>query len=114
MNDLLQSHCVPCEGTEKPLTNDAEEKHMKQLSSGWTLDRKLTHQLIREVKFASFNKAISTVNEIGKLAESEGHHPNLYIHDYNMLRIELYTHAIGGLSLNDFILAVKIDAILKT
>jgi 4a-hydroxytetrahydrobiopterin dehydratase len=72
------------------------------------------HQLIREVTCKDFATVLGLINEIGKIAESQGHHPNLYLHDYNKLRIELSTHAIGGLSMNDFILAVQIDEVLTT
>lgn len=66
-------------------------------------------KLVREVKRKNFADALGLVNRIGALAEEEGHHPDLCIHSWNRVRVELYTHSIGGLSENDFILASKIE-----
>jgi len=106
--DLSQKHCVPCEGGMDPLTNGREDE-LHSAVPEWEIIRSNAHQLVREFPLKNFQHGLVLVNKIGELAETEGHHPNLYLHDYKYLRVELYTHAIGGLSENDFIMAVKIN-----
>lgn len=105
---LKKGHCVPCEGGTSPLT-ETEENNYHDATPSWVINRESTHKLTKEFTFNNFLEAIDFVNKVAKIAESEGHHPNLYLHDYKKLTIDLYTHAIGGLSTNDFILATKID-----
>jgi 4a-hydroxytetrahydrobiopterin dehydratase len=111
-DQLSHGKCVPCEGGTAPLTQ-AEEDMYHDASPLWIIERSGVHQLVREVECKNFVTALQLINEIGKIAESQGHHPNLYLHDYKKLRIELSTLAIGGLSMNDFILAVQIDEVLQ-
>lgn len=117
MNDLLKKKCAPCEGGAKPLPHKETEKYMEKVS-GWTLIHDSSPQLkkfglgskiSKEFKFKDFIGAINFVNSIAELAENEGHHPDIHI-NYNKVLLELSTHAIGGLSENDFIIAAKIDA----
>jgi 4a-hydroxytetrahydrobiopterin dehydratase len=117
MNDLLKKKCVPCEGGAKPLSSDEIVQYMPQVS-GWTLTESespnlkkfgIGAKISKEFKFKDFIGAINFVNNIAELAESEGHHPDIHIH-YNKVLLELWTHAIDGLHVNDFILAAKIDA----
>ena len=82
------------------------EKHLKELN-GWALEDKKIHKLFA---FKNFKEAMIFVNKVAEIAESEGHHPDISIH-YNKVDIVLWTHAIGGLSLNDFIIAAKIDSL---
>jgi len=107
--DLKQKHCVPCEGGMPPLTHE-QIAHYAPQTPDWKIvdDRKIT----KEFKFKDFMAAISFINEVAEVAESEGHHPDIYIF-YNLVRFELTTHAMKGLSENDFILAAKIDALAK-
>ena len=105
--DLLNKKCVPCEGGVFPLTREEAEKYLAEVS-GWTLDEK-TLKISKEYKFKDFIGAINFVDKISEIAEGEGHHPDIHIF-YNKVLLELSTHAIGGLSENDFILAAKIDA----
>jgi 4a-hydroxytetrahydrobiopterin dehydratase len=109
---LDQKHCVPCEGGTAPLT-DQREDELHSAVPDWQLNRETTHQISKEFSFKNFMAVLKVANQIGELAESEGHHPNLYLHDYKQLRVELTTHAIKGLSENDFIMAVKIEEIIK-
>jgi len=67
--------------------------------------------LERELKFKDFKGAMAFLNKVAELAEGEGHHPDFLLHGWNKVRFTLSTHAIGGLSINDFILAAKIDAL---
>ncbi len=116
-DDLLKKKCVPCEGGAKPLDPLEIGKYMSQVS-GWGLSESekpnlqkfgMDAKISKEFKFKDFIGAINFVNNISEIAESEGHHPDIHIH-YNKVLLELDTHAIGGLSENDFILAAKIDA----
>jgi|SRR3989344_2746547 len=106
-NDLLNKKCVPCEGGVDPLSKEQIEGYLK-ITPGWTLsgDGK---KISKEYKFKDFIGAINFINNVAELAESEGHHPDIHI-NYNKVLLELWTHAIGGLHDNDFILAAKIDA----
>ncbi len=103
--DLTKKHCIPCEGGMPPLDPERVPNYLKY-APGWTSPdgKKIT----KEFKFKDFKEAMAFVNKVADLAESEGHHPDIYIF-YNLVRFELTTHAIGGLSENDFILAAKIN-----
>jgi 4a-hydroxytetrahydrobiopterin dehydratase len=107
MNNLLKKKCVPCEGRGvKPLSRADAQDYTDEVF-GWVLgdDAK---KISKEFKFADFIGAVNFVNRVADLAEEEGHHPDIQIH-YNKVKLELWTHAIGGLSENDFILAAKIN-----
>lgn len=107
MNKLTHQKCVPCEGGTKPLTREEFDVYIDQVKD-WnvtTSDKKLE----REFVFKNFKEALNFVNQIGAIAEQEGHHPDINLYNYKKVKITLSTHAIGGLSVNDFILAVKID-----
>lgn len=108
MDNLLKKMCVACEGKDiKPLNRAGAGEYMTQVS-GWNLseDGKM---ISKEYKFKDFVEAIKFVNNVAEIAESEGHHPNIKI-NYSRVLLELWTHAIGGLSENDFIVAAKVDA----
>jgi 4a-hydroxytetrahydrobiopterin dehydratase len=105
MNNLSTKKCVPCEGGIPPIEKSEANRLIKQLQ-GWKL---ISNKKIRkEYHFINFKHNMDFVNKIAKLAESEKHHPDLII-SYANLKVELSTHAINGLSENDFILAAKID-----
>ena len=104
---LLQKKCVPCEGGVPKLTPAEADEQIRQVE-GWTVTD--DHQRIRrEWVVGNFMSAIDFFNRVAALAESEGHHPDLHLVGYRNVAIEIWTHAIGGLSENDFILAAKID-----
>ena|SRR3989344_6977539 len=103
--NLLSQKCLPCEGGVKPFGTEEIKKYIKEVP-GWLVFN--FRKLNKEFKFKDFKEAIAFVNKIAALAESEGHHPDIAI-SYNKVRFDLTTHAIGGLSENDFILAAKID-----
>ncbi len=106
--DLKTKKCVPCEGGVKPLVPDEYNAFLERELTGWTVrDEKV---LEKEYKFKNFALALKFINYVGGIAESEGHHPDVYLHDWNKVNLSLTTHAIGGLSENDFILASRIDA----
>lgn len=106
-NALKHKKCVPCEGGIKPLTPDEYGAYLRNELSGWIdIDKKMIE---KDFKFKDFKEALDFVNKVGDLAESEGHHPDIHLHNWNKVMITLSTHAIGGLSENDFILASKIE-----
>lgn len=105
MSDLRQQKCRPCRKGTPPLT-EPEAARLKAELPDWRIS---AGKLTLDVKLRNFREAVSLFNSIADLAEREGHHPDLTVYSWNRLRIEIYTHAIGGLSLNDFILAAKID-----
>jgi len=106
MSDLTEKKCVPCEGGVPTLGKTEVERLLSQLS-GWSLNGKW---ITKEFQFKNFIEAMKFVNRTAGLAEGEGHHPDIHIH-YNRVRFDIWTHAIDGLSENDFILAAKIDTL---
>lgn len=108
MGSLLNKRCIPCEEKTKPLSKKEARVLMKEIS-GWRFDKKYG-KISKEFEFEDFVDSILFVNKISKIAEDEGHHPDMHIF-YNKVFIELSTHSIKGLSLNDFILAAKIDTL---
>jgi 4a-hydroxytetrahydrobiopterin dehydratase len=108
MSDFTKQHCVPCEGGIAPLTKKDAEETMKHVP-GWTLDTDGKH--IRcSFTHKDFVEAMAFVNKVADIAEKEGHHPDIAIH-WNRVDLDLWTHAIGGLSTNDFIVAAKVNAL---
>lgn len=107
---LVSSHCVACEGGVAVLPMAIAQQYLSSLQN-WELDE--TGRLLsRRVIGGSFVKVIDLVNRIATLAEEQQHHPDLHVTGYRHLQIVLTTHAIGGLSENDFIIAAKIDNML--
>lgn len=102
---FLDKKCKPCEGGVPPFTPEETQAAMLELHTDWRAEG---YKIKRGFLFKGFQEAIDFVNKVATLAEEEGHHPDISIH-YNKVDIELWTHAIGGLSENDFILAAKID-----
>lgn len=108
-NELRQKKCLPCEGGVAPYSNEEARTQLKQLD-GW----RLTHsgeRIRKEWTVKNFMAGLEFFNECARIAEEDGHHPDLHIEGYRNVAVELWTHAIGGLSENDFILAAKIDAL---
>jgi 4a-hydroxytetrahydrobiopterin dehydratase len=105
--DLDQKKCIPCEAGVPPLDSATVAELAKHIPAWKIIDDK---QLLREFIFKDFKGSMEFVMAVANIAEEEGHHPDICIF-YNRVRLELSTHAIKGLSENDFILAAKIDAI---
>ena len=108
-NELSQKKCVPCEGGVAALTRAEAEKYLAKLNSAWKLADD-TKSLRRELKFKDFYRAMSFTNAVAHMANIEDHHPDLEV-GWGYCRITYSTHAIGGLSENDFICAAKVDEI---
>lgn len=106
--DLTNKRCVPCEGGTKPLEKIQIEEYIKLLTASWEVIDNV--KLQQKFKFKNFREAMLFVNKVADLAESEGHHPDIKI-AYNRVTIDLSTHAIKGLSENDFIMASKIEKV---
>lgn len=108
--NLTLKKCVPCDGGTPTLTNGEIAKLMHQIT-GWALiEIDGIKRLTKSYKFKDFVGSIDFVNRVKDIAQAEGHHPDLHIH-WNQVRVENWTHAIGGLHENDFILAAKIDKV---
>jgi 4a-hydroxytetrahydrobiopterin dehydratase len=105
--ELVQKKCQPCEGGVAPYSPEEARQQLKQLK-GWqiTPDGK---RIRKEWTVKNFMAGIDFFNRCAEVAEADGHHPDLHIEGYRNVAVELWTHAIGGLSENDFILAAKID-----
>ena len=108
-NDLLKKKCIPCEKKGiKPFDKVEAESYLAQ-TDGWMLNEKV-EKISKEYKFADFIGAVNFINLVADIAEEEGHHPDINLHDYNKILITLSTHSVGGLTENDFILAAKINS----
>lgn len=105
--DLRQGKCVPCEGGVPPLS-DAEADRLLQALPQW---HRNGGTIQRVFKFANYYETLAFVNATAWVSHREDHHPVLTV-DYNQVTMQYFTHAIGGLSRNDFICAAKIDALL--
>jgi len=114
---LASRRCAPCEGGTSPLTEEEARAYLAQLhrelaepmgEGGWELVE--GKKIIKTFRLKGFREAIALVNRVAELAEAEGHHPDIWV-SYRRVRFELTTHAIGGLSENDFIMAAKIEAL---
>src|SRR3989344_1810271 len=107
---LSKEKCIPCEGNIKSLQNLQLLSYMDGAKKWLLIDRK---KIEREVVLKNFKEALHFVNKVGKIAEDQGHHPEIYLHSFKKVKLTLYTHAINGLSKNDFIIAAKIDELVK-
>ena len=104
--NLTQKKCRPCEGGIPKLNVDEAKKLLQEVPS-WEL---AADKLRKSFKYKNFREAMKFVNCMAEIAEGEGHHPDFTVH-YNRVDVEIWTHAIDGLSENDFILAAKLDQI---
>lgn len=112
MSDLSSKHCESCEGIGKPLTLEQIQSLMPQLSKAWEVTN--DHQSIqRAFSFKNFYETMAFANALAWIANLENHHPDLKL-GYNYCHVLFTTHALGGLSMNDFICAAKVDALLET
>ena len=113
MSDLLNKKCLPCEGGVIPFDISEIHKYQKKVD-GWNIikDNEGIYCLEKNFKFENFVKSQDFVNKVGKISEEEGHHPDINF-GWGYAKINITTHAIKGLSENDFILAAKIDDMIN-
>ena len=110
MTDLTEKKCESCEGKMNPMPLVEVNKYLVQVPN-WKLSND-AKGIYREYVMKNFLAAVLFIEKIAKVAEAENHHPDLHLTSYRKLRVELSTHAIGGLSENDFIEAAKINELL--
>jgi 4a-hydroxytetrahydrobiopterin dehydratase len=108
-DQLRQKKCLPCEGGVEPYTAEQAREQLQRLE-GWRLTEN-GQRIRKEWTVKNFLAGIAFFNKCAEVAEADGHHPDLHLEGYRNVAVELWTHAIGGLSENDFILAAKIDAL---
>lgn len=114
MSDLTSKTCVACEGGTAPMTEAEITEMLAKLTASWdVVDGPSTGEghgkkIRRTFQFADFPAAMEFVNSVAAIANAEGHHPDIHVF-YNKVTLELWTHAVNGLSENDFILAAKIE-----
>ena len=106
-SDLAARRCKACEGGVPPLAADQVRDYLKAVPA-WHLTAD-GRRIRREWRVKDFAAALQFFHEVGAVAEAEDHHPDLHLVGYRNVSIELWTHALGGLSENDFIIAAKID-----
>ncbi len=111
MNKLALRHCTPIKKGTKPISASIAHSLIKQLNPGWSFSRD-TRGLEQEFRFKDFQETIGFVNAIAWIANTQDHHPDLEV-GYNRCKIKFSTHAAGGLTVNDFICAAKIDALYR-
>ena len=104
--ELAEKECKPCKKETLPLKGEQLRKYSDQLGNGWKLANE--HHLEKDFSFKDFRQALEFTNCVGKIAERENHHPDIYL-TWGKVGLKLWTHNIGGLSENDFILAAKVD-----
>ena len=108
---LADKHCLPCESGTQAMTPQQAQQALTRLDKGWELDAD-AKSLQREFRFKGYNKTIGFVNALAWIANAEGHHPDLEV-SYDRCLVRWTTHAIGGLSENDFICAAKASRLLE-
>ncbi|HND54494.1 MAG TPA: 4a-hydroxytetrahydrobiopterin dehydratase [Pirellulaceae bacterium] len=108
-DQLVSKRCLPCEGGVAPLSADAANAYLKSLPA-WKLTSE-GRRIRRDWKFRDFMAAIEFFRRVAEVAEAEQHHPDLHLENYRKVWIEIWTHSVGGLTENDFILAAKIDSL---
>jgi len=106
--ELATKTCKPCAKESTALKGDAVKKLSRQLEDGWRVVEE--HHLEKEYSFNNFREALDFTNRIGEIAEKEGHHPDIFL-SWGKVGLKIWTHSVGGLSENDFVLAAKADSV---
>lgn len=108
MTELAAKECVPCKGGVPPLEGEELQKLHDELNHGW--DVVDGHHLEKTYEFPDFVTALAFVNQVGELAEEQGHHPNIYL-TWGEVKLQVWTHKIDGLTESDFVWAAKAEAL---
>lgn len=109
-NDLASKHCKPCEGGVEPLTPDAADTLLASLHADWRVSEDGL-EISRSFSFPAYSRSLGFANAVAWIAIVEGHHPDMLV-SYSRCTVNYTTHAIGGLSDNDFICAAKVDQLI--
>ena len=109
MSALAEKECIPCKGGMPPLKGEELANVANELDGGWRVIRE--HHLEKEYKFKNFREALEFTNKVGELAESQGHHPDIYL-AWGQVKLTIWTHKIDGLTESDFVMAAKADKLL--
>ena len=108
MSDLAKKECLPCKGGVPPLTQRELTGLLDKLGGGWRVVDE--HHLEKEYRFKDFRTALAFTNRIGELAETKGHHPDIYL-SWGKVKLTIWTHKIDGLTESDFVFAAKADSV---
>ena len=108
MSDLAIKECIPCKGGVLPLNQREFSEFLDKLGEGWRVVN--AHHLEKEYRFKDFRTALAFTNRVGELAETQGHHPDIYL-TWGKVRLAIWTHKIDGLTESDFIFAAKADRV---
>jgi 4a-hydroxytetrahydrobiopterin dehydratase len=111
VSELLEQTCKPCEGGVRPLSSEEVATLSSKIDTQWSIAAD-NNSITRECRFKNYYQTIAFVNSVAWIAHAQDHHPDLEV-GYNRCQIVYSTHAIGGLSQNDFICAAKIDALFE-
>jgi 4a-hydroxytetrahydrobiopterin dehydratase len=109
MSALAEKQCVPCKGGVPPLKGTDLARLAGELNGGWQVITE--HHLEKEYQFKDFREALAFTNQVGELAEAQGHHPDIYL-AWGKVKLTVWTHKINGLTESDFVLAAKADRLL--
>ena len=109
MSRLADRECVPCKGGVPPLQGEAIASLLRQLTGGWQVINE--HHLEKDYAFPDFRSALAFTNRLGELAETQNHHPDIYL-SWGKVRVTIWTHKINGLTESDFVFAAKADLLL--
>ena len=105
MTELATKKCTPCQGGVPPLDAARKAELLEELNAWKLVD---DHHLSKSYSFSNYAKALNWVNKISEIAESENHHPDVYL-SWGLVRIDIWTHKIDNITESDFILAAKLD-----
>lgn len=106
MNELAEKECVPCKGGVPPLKGQPLRDLSNKLGNAWRVVQE--HHLEKEFTFKDFREALNFTNRVGEIAESQNHHPDIYL-AWGKVKVTIWTHKIDGLTESDFVLAAKIQ-----
>ncbi len=107
--DLATMDCVPCRGGVPPLSAEEIAPLQKRLGADWSVVN--DHHLEKEFRFPDFKSALEFTNRVGAIAEGQGHHPDIHL-AWGLVKIQIWTHKIMGLTESDFVLAAKIELLV--
>ena len=112
MSELQNKTCVPCHGGEPPLTEEHIDSYLKEVPEWEVVEVKGVQRLRRRFRFPDFGSALAFTTEVGRIAEEEDHHPRI-VTQWGSVSVDWWTHAIGGLHENDFVMAAKTDQLYE-